>query len=492
MQRRLPVQLRRPGRVAARPAGRRPRARRRRRRASSARSRSRGAARGASARSVCTVPSARGICRLTSVSSGTSTQRRSRHDCSPSSYNCTPRAPSTKSHGNGSSSTTWRRKASHCSLKPFSGGSVAGTSVHEARCSTGSARSGFQTDFGVVDRGLDLALAQAGNRGAVRAVDLQLEQLVAVHAHAPGRVHLHDQAAVELEHRVGGVLGGRVVGLAVLVDALRDVGRADRADRAHGAEDVVEHVAPVREHVADDPAPVLGAIVPRRPLRLRLRPGIDPVAELAAGGDDAPEEAGLHEPAQLQQAGQEELVLHDADLHAGVASVAGERERGLDVGRDRLLAVHVLAGGDRGLDGRRARRRQLRVEVDLIRRVGERGGEVGRPALEPVLGGQRAELVLAAPDEQRLGPDRVAPRHLQPALRADREDRADQVLVEPHPARDPVHDDPDDALLRHCFSSRGKRLPPGIVTGGSLGHNPILRAGAAARNGRGPGDAGPS
>ena len=50
---------------------------------------------------------------------------------------------------------------------------------------------------------------------------------------------------------------------------------------------------------------------------------------------------------ELDQAGQEELVLDDADLDAGVARRAGERQRGLDVGGDRLLAVDVLAGGDR-------------------------------------------------------------------------------------------------------------------------------------------------
>jgi hypothetical protein len=50
--------------------------------------------------------------------------------------------------------------------------------------------------------------------------------------------------------------------------------------------------------------------------------------------------------------------------------------------------------------------------------------------------GQRPQLGLVAPDQQRLGPD---PRHA--ALLADREDRPDEVLVAAHPAGDAVHHD---------------------------------------------------
>ena len=76
-------------------------------------------------------------------------------------------------------------------------------------------RSGFQTGIGVVAAVLDAALAQAGDGAAVRAVDLELDELVAVDAHAPRRVDLGDDAAVELEDRVGRVVGGRLVRLAV-------------------------------------------------------------------------------------------------------------------------------------------------------------------------------------------------------------------------------------------------------------------------------------
>jgi hypothetical protein len=52
------------------------------------------------------------------------------------------------------------------------------------------------------------------------------------------------------------------------------------------------------------------------------------------------------------------------------------------------------------------------------------------------------ELALVAPDQQGLGPDHLAP-DLDAALRLDREDRADQMLVHPHAPGHAVHGDPD-------------------------------------------------
>ena len=69
--------------------------------------------------------------------------------------------------------------------------------------------SGFQTGFGVLTRCWVRQLVQAGDRRAVGAVDLERDEVVAAHAHRPGRVDLGDHAALELE---GGV--GRVVGVA--------------------------------------------------------------------------------------------------------------------------------------------------------------------------------------------------------------------------------------------------------------------------------------
>ena len=238
--------------------------------------------------------------------------------------------------------------------------------------------SGFQTGLGVADAVLDAAVAQSGDRRALGAVDLELDEFVAVDPDRPGGVDLGDRAAVELEDAVGGVVGGRVVRLVVLVPALRDVGGGDGLDGLHPAEQLVEHVLPVREHVDDDAAAVLGAVVPagalgRLPVALE-----DPVAELAADGEDPAEEAAVDEALELQQARQEELVLDDAVRDAGRVGQPGQLQGAVEAGGGRLLRVDVLARGDRLLDRLLAGGGDLGVEVDVDGRVGEDRVDVRR------------------------------------------------------------------------------------------------------------------
>src|SRR5262245_13393367 len=96
------------------------------------------------------------------------------------------------------------------------------------------------------------------------------------------------------------------------------------------------------EHVEDDAAAILLAVIPRRPLR-RLPVALEhPVAELAAHREDAPEEAGLDQHLELEQPGKKELVLHDAVLHAGRFGRARHVERICQSLGDWLLAINVL------------------------------------------------------------------------------------------------------------------------------------------------------
>ena len=72
-----------------------------------------------------------------------------------------------------------------------------------------------------------------------------------------------------------------------------------------------------------------------------------PVAELDAHREHAAEEAGAAQHVELAQAGQEQLVLHRAVLQARALREPADLHRLVQVGRDRLLAIHVLAGADR-------------------------------------------------------------------------------------------------------------------------------------------------
>src|SRR5207302_905958 len=83
---------------------------------------------------------------------------------------------------------------------------------------------------------------------------LELKQLVPVHAHAPRRVDLGYRAVTELEDGVRGVIGGGVVAPPVLIPALGDMrGRLGR-DPGHRADQFLQHIRPVREHLQDNPA----------------------------------------------------------------------------------------------------------------------------------------------------------------------------------------------------------------------------------------------
>src|SRR3954464_9131647 len=104
------------------------------------------------------------------------------------------------------------------------------------------------------------------------------------------------------------------------------------------------------QHVENDAAAFALAVVPGRALR-RLPVALeDPIAELALDREDAAEETAIDEELQLDEAGQEELVLDDAVLHPGVARQAIEGERVGERLGARLLAIDVLALGDRLLE----------------------------------------------------------------------------------------------------------------------------------------------
>ena len=261
---------------------------------------------------------------------------------------------------------------------------------------------------------------------------------------------MRDHAALELERRVGGIVGVGLVGLAVLVDAARNVRRAEAAHRLHVAEQVVEHVAPVAQHIEDDAAALGLLVVPARTLR-RLAPVAleHPVAELAAHGEHAAEEAGIAQHRDLAQARQGQLVLHDAVLDAFLLGELRKRDSLVERVRDRLFAIDVLAGVDRLRDEVGAHLRGRGIEEDRVVRVLQRGRKIRGGARDAVLLAKRRDLLGVAADQDRVRHHAIAVRQRDAALLADRQDRAHEVLVQPHASGDAVHDDAEIAC-RHA------------------------------------------
>jgi hypothetical protein len=96
----------------------------------------------------------------------------------------------------------------------------------------------------------------------MRAIDLHRQQVIAAHAHGPGAVELADHIAFALKGGVAGVVAGAGVGFAAFVEAFRQVRGSEAAHGLHFAKEIVDHIAPVAEHIDDDAAAVFLAVVP--------------------------------------------------------------------------------------------------------------------------------------------------------------------------------------------------------------------------------------
>ena len=125
-------------------------------------------------------------------------------------------------------------------------------------------------------------------------------------------------AIFEFEGGVGGVVSGAFVRLSLLIDAFGDVGGSETGDGLYFAEEVVEDVAPMAEHVDDDAAVVFLAIVPGRALGWDGVAFEYPVSELASDGEEVAKEAVFKESLYFEHAGQPEFVLDDTVFSAGV------------------------------------------------------------------------------------------------------------------------------------------------------------------------------
>src|SRR5690606_32035107 len=101
----------------------------------------------------------------------------------------------------------------------------------------------------------------------------------------------------------------------------------DARDRAYLADQLVEDIAPMREHIEDQPAALGLLVVPARTLR-GMHVAVEyPPAEIELHGEDAAEIAAVPQLGELLQAGQEQLVLNHAVLQPRRHRGARDRQR---------------------------------------------------------------------------------------------------------------------------------------------------------------------
>ncbi len=144
---------------------------------------------------------------------------------------------------------------------------------------------------------------------------------------------------------------------------------------------------------------------------------------------------------ELEQAGQPELVLHHAVFDAGLPGRLVKRIRGGGIGGRGFFAIDMLARGDGLLDRRRAASGRLRVEINGVRRIGERAGEIGGPTHPVAHGGKFSQLGFVASDQRERGLDGFVVVDRDAALLEEGQQRADVMLVRAHASRDAVQND---------------------------------------------------
>ena len=117
------------------------------------------------------------------------------------------------------------------------------------------------------DQRLYEAAVETAHRRTPRAVDLDLQQVIALNAARPGRADLCQYPVGELEGRKRVVLDIDFVLFVILVAAFRGRGRMTARHGFDLAQQPVEDVAPMGEHIEDETAARRPAVVPARALR---------------------------------------------------------------------------------------------------------------------------------------------------------------------------------------------------------------------------------
>ena len=262
-------------------------------------------------------------------------------------------------------------------------------------------------------------------------------------------VEVRDRATLEFERRVRRVVRRARIGFPFSSQRAERASRRDTS-RPSPRRTVVEHVAPVAEHVEDDAAAILLSVVPRRPLAGLTRiPFEHPIAELAAHRQDVSEEARIAQRLRASAAREPKLVLHDAVLDTRLPGCAIDVERGRERGCHRLLAVDVLAGRDSLLDEPGPKLRRSGIEKHGVP-TGPQAHPRGRSSSARCRGSWRAPAACpcSGPASIGSGMTRVPSARRTPPSLADFEDGAHEVLVGTHPAGHAVHDDSYPSLAQ--------------------------------------------
>ena len=130
----------------------------------------------------------------------------------------------------------------------------------------------------------------------------------------------------------------------------------------------------VAHHRGEKIEPVDGEVVEDQVVHILERPAFDPAVvpmDVAVDGVDRAQQAGANRFADVTEVGRPAGVLIDGQLDAHLVGQVGQPLADVEVEDERLLAEHVFAGAEGGLDERRALGRMRRDIDDLHIVAGE-------------------------------------------------------------------------------------------------------------------------
>jgi DNA-binding GntR family transcriptional regulator len=306
---------------------------------------------------------------------------------------------------------------------------------------------------------LDFAAAQAGDGGAFGAVDLNGQEVIAAHTDVPGAIEMAKNTVFQFKSGVGAIVGGACIHVAVFVDPFRNMNGAGGRNGFHFAEQIVDEIAPVTEHIHHHATPVFFAVVPGGTLGrlLRYEAFEDPVAEFATDGEDLTKEPLILEHLQLAETGEPEFVLYHAVFQTGIFDQFGQPQGfgGFDgcgfFAKNGFARFYRLFHEPCTLQGAGS------IKEDVIGRIGEGGVDVGRPSERTGLivrkaVGQVFKFVGVPSGEEGAGHQGQVVADADTALFDDCEDGTDQMLIGSHASGDAVHDNADVLYFHNRIS----------------------------------------
>ena len=175
------------------------------------------------------------------------------------------------------------------------------------------------------------------------------------------------------------VLDVDFVNFAIFVAALGDRGRMAARDGFDLAQQAVEDIAPMGEHIEDETAACHLAVVPTRPLRWIQLAVEHPPAEIQPDRKNPAKEIGIIKLPELSQPGQEQFILDDAALETGMLGLPRQSQRrGQGLG-NRLFEIDVLTGVDRCAGALRPSAGSACIKIDCDVGIGDDRIALGAP-----------------------------------------------------------------------------------------------------------------